>query len=262
MEVVLFETNKYKEGAVFVNELIRQNLSSAVVIAMMTNNPDVYADFQNDNNGRAHLNLSWQPLIYTELDNSRFELYKRSIIGINEITNNAINAFEYAASSSPYEITIPVFTPGFVNDPRINSNIINDIKKVTILRGSEVHALLVPKSLAQWFFGQYRLEQTRLISSFLEGLAKADSITKFQDYVEKNSAGVATGDKTFRKLARLYGNVDIIQLDGKPTEILSYFVKHLQASRVNRPSFLFYILLILIMVVVVYFLTRRRNMFR
>jgi len=263
MEVVLFETDLYKKDGTFTNNLIERNVNSPVIIAMMTNNSDVYADFQNDNDGRAYFDTTWQPLLYTPLDNSPFELLKRSILFQNEVFNTAMKAYEHAALSSSYELTIPVFTSGFVDDVQINENVINGIQKVLLLRGSEVNALIVPKTLAQWFFNEYRVEQARQVSKFLAGLTSNVNVAALSDYYINNSAGITSGDKTFRKLAYKYNNVDIIQLKViKPSETLKAFVEHLHESRNNRPRFSFYIFLILILGISVYFLTRRRNMFR
>lgn len=257
----MFETNRYRTDDLFVNEIIEQNLKSTVPIAFMTNNADALADFQEDNRGRAVLNLDWEPELTTSLDQTNLERYKAANINLSAFFGVEMDALEYAAVTSEYDITIPIFTTGFEGTAAINAEIINNTDKISILRADKVYGIVIPRNLATWFFDQYRIEQAALMASFLESTTIETAVAFSQAH-----PGINTGDFTFRRIARKYQNVEMIQFDCKQTQVLAFFAKRLQDSRivrVKRISFRpFIIPLVIIILVIAYLLTRRENMFR
>jgi hypothetical protein len=230
MEVVMFETNRYRTDDFYVNELIEENIKSTVPIAFMTNNLDAYQDYNNDDNsGRSFLNVAWEPVVQAPIDLTIFERYKTSVINLTNFFGVEIDALEYAATTSPYVISIPIFTTGFESDGRINGDVIRNVKKVAILRADKTYGLVIPKNLATWFFGKFRIEQAALLASFLESTTIESAVAFSQSH-----PGLSTGDFAFRELARKYRDVELIQFDCKPTQVLSLYARRLEQSRSVR----------------------------
>ena len=226
----MFETNRYRTDDFYVNELIEENIKSTVPIAFMTNNLDAYQDYNNDDNsGRSFLNVAWEPVVQAPIDLTIFERYKTSVINLTNFFGVEIDALEYAATTSPYVISIPIFTTGFESDGRINGDVIRNVKKVAILRADKTYGLVIPKNLATWFFGKFRIEQAALLASFLESTTIESAVAFSQSH-----PGLSTGDFAFRELARKYRDVELIQFDCKPTQVLSLYARRLEQSRSVR----------------------------
>ena len=189
----------------FINTNIQQNLKSP--LAIMTPN-SVVSNHVGEDGARAVLNTDWVPLVFTP--DPVFEVnFMASARSLNSKLLTMIDAFQYAAQTSLYDVHAAVFTAGYTPDIRIRLI----PQELAILRSDAVHAVIIPNSQSDWFYNTFRQEQNALIDE----LENSDLVNFL-----KNNRGLFNGDLAFRRMASKY-KLKLVQLDAEPAGLLKAY---------------------------------------